>query len=167
MSLQFDLHPLCTRVREVFSYDPQTGELRRLVKTSSRAKVGSVVGCKDRHGHLRVAFNGKGYAAHRLVWLHMTGQMPQGDVDHINGVRDDNRWSNLRDVPHRVNLQNRKRATAGNKSGFLGVSRRNSSYLARINENGKQICLGSFGSAEEAHSAYLIAKRDLHSGCTL
>lgn len=165
--MSYELHPLAERARAVFTYDPDTGLLTRRVCTGSRAAIGTAVGHADRHGHMRVSLDGIEYAVHRLVWLLVTGRMPSGDIDHINGNRADNRWSNLRDVSHRVNLQNRRSATAANKCGLLGVSQRGGSFLARIKVNGKQVCLGSFGSGQEAHAAYLHAKRNLHEGCTL
>ena len=164
---EIQLHPLCTLLRDIFSYDQDSGNLVRKITTSSRAKVGKVAGYKDRHGHLRVRFNGSEHSVHRLVWLHVTGNMPKGDIDHINGNRSDNRFANLRDVPHRMNMENRKAAAAHNISGVLGVTKRGESYMARIKINGKQVILGSFPSANEAHANYLIAKRQSHKGCTL
>lgn len=165
--MNLELHPLCTLLRDMFFYEQEFGHLVRTVTTSSRAKVGAIAGYEDRHGHLRVRFNGKEYAVHRLVWLYVTGNFPEGEIDHINGIRSDNRFSNLRDVPHRTNMENRKKAAAHNISGVLGVTKRGDSYMARIKINGKQVILGSFASASDAHVNYLIAKRQSHDGCTL
>jgi hypothetical protein len=165
--MSLELHPLCILAREVFDYDAETGALIRRTAAGTRAITGVPSGRADRHGHVRVRFDGKEYAAHRLVWLHVTGQLPRGEIDHINGIRSDNRISNLRDVTHRVNLENRRCATKRNVSGVLGVTKRGGSYSARIKLNGKPVYLGSFGSAAEAHAAYLAAKRAHHEGCTL
>lgn len=155
------------RLRALFSYDPATGRFARLVACGSRGRAGPVLPRADRHGHLRLSVDGREYAVHRLAWLYMTGHWPAGDVDHRNGERADNRWENLRDVPHRVNLQNRQRATSANKTGLLGVSAHGPGFMARLKTNGAVVHLGTFATPEAAHAAYLKAKRELHEGCTL
>lgn len=111
----------------------------------------------------------KQYRAHRLAWLWMTGKWPDNEVDHANGKRDDNRWSNLRDVPPTINRQNQRRAMSNSKTGLLGASwnARDRRFVARIKVGAKYRSLGGFDSAEAAHQAYLQAKRQLHPGCTL
>lgn len=98
---------------------------------------------------------------HRLV-LGLT----EGDgliVDHINGVKTDNRRSNLRICTHAENLRNRG-APRSNKTGFKGVSfhSRNKRFYAEIKVNGKRKYLGYFDSAQEAHAAYCVAAIELH-----
>ena len=97
-----------------------------------------------------------------------TGAWPKGDIDHINGKRDDNRIANLRDVPRAVNRQNVLRARADNRVGLIGVkASRNGTYEARIGVNGKYLHLGTYRTAEAAHAAYVSAKRQHHIGNTL
>ena len=84
------------RLRELLQYDPETGVFTRLVKTSNGIKVGDVAGTADARGYILIRVDGWLHLAHRLAWLHMTCEWPKGMIDHINGVRDDNRWSNLR-----------------------------------------------------------------------
>jgi hypothetical protein len=117
---------------------------------------------------------GKIFLAHRLAWLYVHGVMPEHYVDHINGVKNDNRIENLRDVKQGVNLQNQKRAKRNRvSSDLLGVSFSNKGqnkdrpYRARIVVDRKEIHLGTFAYEKDAHDAYLAAKRQYHEGCTI
>jgi hypothetical protein len=118
-------------------------------------------------GYIEVGVLGGNYTAHRLAWLWMTGDWPTGHIDHINGNRTDNRWSNLRITDHAGNAQNRSRPNRNNKVGLLGVCPEGATrFGAKIRVNGVRIWLGAFDTPEEAHGAYIKAKRDLHKGCT-
>ncbi len=88
-------------------------------------------------------------------------------MDHLNGDASDNRLANLRDVPQEVNQQNQRRANADSKTGLLGASPRGPRFQAAITTQGDRRYLGLFDTAEEAHQAYLTAKRQLHAGCTI
>jgi hypothetical protein len=106
---------------------------------------------------------------HRLAWILQTGNTPNGQIDHINGVRDDNRWVNLRDVTNQENAQNQRRPKTDGTTGYLGVcwSPRDQKYFAKINVDGCQKHLGYFSDAKEAHQKYLEAKRRLHPTCSI
>ncbi len=159
------------RLRELLRYEPETGNFIRLVKTGGRygANVGTVAGTKTSEGRVFVSVQSKQYRAHRLAWLYMTGEWPKGEIDHINGEPSDNRWANLRDVSRRVNAQNLRRAHSHSGTGLLGASwgSRDRRFVARIKHQGKYVSLGGFDTAEEAHAAYVAAKRRLHEGCTI
>jgi hypothetical protein len=92
--------------------------------------------------------------------------MPSGQIDHINGVRSDNRWTNLRDVPKLINSHNELGTRCNNTSGAAGVHQnpKGGRWIAQIGVSGKTQYLGSFDTIEEARMARLIAKRDIHSG---
>jgi hypothetical protein len=109
------------------------------------------------------------YKAHRLVWLYVNGAWPTHSIDHINGIRDDNRIENLRDVPQKVNGENRRQAQRNNQSGYLGVSwnRSRGKWAASIRTDRRLKHLGWFDSPEEASEMYLSAKRRMHVGCTV
>lgn len=153
------------RLKELLEYDPETGVFTRLT-TVSQAKAGSAAGSLSA-GYLAVRLDGKLYYCHRLAWLYMTGQWPRQHVDHINGRRTDNRWSNLRDVARRTNQQNMRHAFASNTTGLLGVSKNHKRFMANIGVPGGTRYLGTFDTPEEAHAAYLAAKRQFHEGCTI
>lgn len=98
----------------------------------------------------------------------MTGAWPTHEIDHINGKRTDNRTVNLRDVPRLVNQQNVRRAHRDSKLGVLGVTPdRRGGFRAQITINKRLHFIGYFDTIEEAHSAYVAKKREVHEGCTL
>jgi hypothetical protein len=159
-------------VRRLLHYDPLTGIFTRRVATGGRyrAKVGSVAGTVNDGGYILIALHSLQYRAHRLAVLYMTGEWPKHEVDHKNGVRTDNRWDNLRDVPPEQNMQNLRAAKKNSKSGVLGAywSERDKVFISRINiPGGPYKHLGTFKTAAEAHQAYLAAKRIYHQACTI
>lgn len=152
-------------VLSILSYSPETGELRWL--STGKGRKRAEAGCLRRDGYRLIRINKRLYLAHRLAWLVTYGVWPSEDIDHINGVRSDNRIANLRDVPRRVNLENQRSPRSDNKSGALGVTKWGGRFLARIQVRGSSVHLGSFGTVEDASAAYLSAKKRLHEGCAL
>lgn len=146
------------RLRELFSYDRDTGVVAK--KAPAQRKPPAV-----RHNdYVKVSADGKTYLAHRIAWALATGEWPAGEIDHINGIRSDNRLANLRDVPRQINCHNRHAVRAA--SGILGVSFKANKWEAKIAVNRRQIHLGRFQTKEEARAAYLAAKRIHHAeGC--
>ena len=157
---------LLHRALALLSYEPETGVFRYLSKTGARA-AGDVAGSRHSEGYVRLKIDGVGYGAHRIAWLMVTGRLPLGQIDHINGVRDDNRMANLRDVPALINCQNRRFASARNKTGVLGVVPAGDKFSAYIGSGYGCSNLGTFDTKEEAGAAYVAAKRVAHEGCTL
>lgn len=154
-------------LRELLHYNSETGLFTRVRKTGRKGKVGAVVGWKDKDGYIQVDVLCRHYRAHRLAWLYVTGDWPRDDIDHINGVRSDNRWINLRTVTRIVNMQNVRMARKDSSTGLIGVEKNGRGYSARIKTATERLYLGYFDTPEEAHSAYLAAKRRLHEGCTI
>lgn len=156
-----------TRLKEVFEYSPENGTLTRRLKQTGTAK-GSISGSTSSEGYLVTSVDGKVYKCHRLAWLYMTGEWPQGQIDHINGIRSDNRFENLRDVTKQTNIENQRKSQRSNKStGVLGTFKNGKKFAARISHNNIKIYLGVFCTLEEASAAYIAAKRMLHAGCTI
>ena len=139
----------------------------RLVRTNQKSEVGDAAGVVDSGGYLLIGVCRERHRAHRLAVLYMTGEWPAETVDHINGNRTDNRWANLRSVPRELNAQNIR--DSRNHRGLMGVfqAKGRKAFFAAISVNGKAKYLGSFRTPEEAHEAYLAAKRLLHPGNTL
>jgi hypothetical protein len=108
------------RLRELLEYDPETGVFLWKTRTSNRVKIGSVAGTKHGKGYVSISCDGKRYMAHRLAWLYVHGQFPEEQIDHINGVRDDNRLCNLRCVSSAENQMNMK-LDKRSSSGITGV----------------------------------------------
>lgn len=152
-------------LRARVNYDLHTGLFTHAVSGRGYT-TGKVAGTRSERGYVLVRVNYIQYRAHRLAWLHVTGEWPSGEVDHINGRRDDNRWLNLRVVTRMENAHNQRRAHARNKSGgFLGVVASRGKWRARIRAEGRDIGLGTFNTPEEAHEAYLHAKYMHHPTC--
>ena len=141
------------KLKEQFQYNPETGVFTRLVSRGN-TKAGDVAGSKDTKGYLRVLFNGRREKLHRLAYLYMEGRMPSAQVDHEDGVKDNNKWDNLRELNNERNASNRVRENSNNSLGFLGVHRCKSKYRASF----KGRCLGLYDTPEQAHKAYLNAK---------
>ena len=151
-------------LKSLFHYDKATGIFTR-AKNHLRAKEGSVVGTPNYKGYLLFSVQGKSYRAHRLAWLYVYGQFPSMDLDHINGDRKDNRIENLRELPNRLNQQNRKNPNPNNTSGYKGVgwSKKLSKWRVKIVKDYKTIHLGYFDNIDEAVMAYANGAAKYHS----
>lgn len=157
------------RLKEVLHYEKTTGIFTYIVSRKTTI-IGTVAG-SIWDGYRRIYVEGKPFSAHRLAWLYVYGEWPKYEIDHINGIRDDNRIENLRDVSTSVNQQNVRYGKSDNVSGYLGVSRyknlKAKPWRAQILVSGKMIHLGYFETAEDAGVAYVKAKRIHHIGCTI
>lgn len=140
------------RLKEILEYDPNTGLFTRIKKVSIGAKIGDVAGSKYSNGYINISIDGKRYGAHRLAILYMTGEFPEFNADHINGIRDDNRWENIRSVTHRENCLN-QRMPRHNSTGFVGIYKEQGKWRARVQFNKKNIHLGCFDDLNDAISA--------------
>lgn len=120
---------------------------------SNRVVVGKVVGTLPKDGYYRSGNN----LVHRAVWLYYHGRLPIGDLDHINGIRTDNRIENLRETTRGLNTQNRKGA-----KGYTYHANRKKPWCAQLKVNYKRKFLGYYATEEEANEAYLEAKRLHH-----
>ena len=116
------------------------------------------------NGYKQISLNGKRYRTHRAIWLYVTGLWPKDQIDHINGVKTDNRWCNLRQCTNLENQQNRK-LNVNNSSGYTGVylNKTTLKYGARIKLNAKYIFLGYFEKIKDANLAYTNAKSIHHT----
>lgn len=139
-------------VRRLFDYNPETGMLSWKVRPGNRVRIGDVVDSVHSEGYVQVGVNGERRLAHHVIWLWLYGEMPEGDVDHINRVRNDNRQCNLREVDRTENLLN---GEYKNETGFQGVMKMPSGrFRAAIHIKRRCTYIGSFDTAEQAHAAY-------------
>lgn len=139
-------------IRKEFKYE--NGLLINL-KTNKTAK--------SYHGeYVRVRYAGKSIAAHRIIFFMHYGYLPRC-IDHINGIRTDNRIENLREATHKQNAQNRKKAK-NNTSGVKGVSwcKRSERWRAVVQNDGKYINLGYFKNFCDAKKRSDNYRKSLH-----
>lgn len=170
------LMPTPNQLRELLHYDPASGMLywkpRGLEMFTSYAAYASwnkrwsgkmAFTSDDGSGYRQGRIFGKAYRAHRVAWAITYGAWPDNEIDHINGIRSDNRLVNLRMATRAENQRNTP-LSKRNSSGFRGVDwhERTGKWRARITAGGPSIYLGLFGTAEEAHAAYLDAAKKLH-----
>lgn len=151
------------RLRELLSYEPTTGMFFRL---SDPRPTPRPAGTLRTSGYIAIGIDRRVYLAHRLAWLYMTGSWPT-IIDHLDGVRANNAFANLRDATQALNMQNQRRPKVSNALGFLGVTKNGPNFKASIWVDRRQVNVGTFKTPEDAHEAYLVAKRQLHSGCTI
>lgn len=128
------------KIKATISYDPGTGTFLRL-RGDKRADTAMVIGYR----RVRITIDGVKFEflAHRLAWFLVNGSWPKGEIDHINGNREDNRIANLRDVTRTENARN-LRLRFGSSSGYSGISRHQTGW--KITISGKYVgykgCLG-------------------------
>lgn len=149
-------------VREILSYDPETGVLT----WKQRADQGKAWNSRwagkeagtDTNGYRYLIINCRHYAAHRVIWLMVTGEWPQEHLDHADLDRSNNRWINLREANRAENAANR-RAHKDGLTAIKGVTwhAQRGKFYARINVNKRQISLGLHNTAEGAGRAYAAA----------
>lgn len=148
-------------IKTLVRYDPKTGNIHWIKDRPRGVLAGDVCRSKDGSGHIQVSISGKKYAAHRLAFLFMGETLP-GMVDHINGVRDDNRWCNLRPCCNHTNAYNQGRQK-NNTSGYKGVyPTKKGRWRARTSYKGRRVNVGSFATKEEAYEALCKTVRKLH-----
>jgi hypothetical protein len=155
-------------VRSILEYESETGILRwkewpgftgRKLLWWRKRWAGQIAGTIGKKGYVAVQIKRRLYLAHRLIWLIITGEWPIAEIDHINRVKSDNRWKNLRPATQVENARNRNKQI-DNTSGFRGVFRavrKTVRWHAKIRINGTLIHLGAFGTPEEASAAYSAA----------
>ena len=154
-------------VKKILEYRPETGELVWRERTARCVQVGDVAGCIDNNGYITIGIRKRVYKAHRLIWLITHNNWPIGLIDHIDGNKSNNRLSNLRLVDETGNSENVRKPNKRNQSGFMGVISVNTGWRASITVQGKTRYIGTFDTPEKAHHAYLEAKRQFHSACTI
>lgn len=141
-------HPVLTQeeLRAELLYSPETGSFSKVCDPNIK------VGSRTEHGYIRIKVKRVSYRAHRLAWLYMTGETPDAQIDHINGIRDDNRFANLRLADSKENQRNAKLRKVA--SFAKGVSAYRKKFRASIKFNGKSIHIGYYSTIDEAAHAY-------------
>jgi len=151
------------QLKELLDYDPETGVFTWKKPPSNRVRRGDRCAAICSVGYILIGVLGNKLYAHRLAWLYMTGSWPEEQVDHINGVRHDNRWVNLRQADKMRNMRN-SGLRGHNTSGHTGVGfhRASGKWRAYLNDNNKTLHIGLFDSKSEALAARQKAAREMY-----
>lgn len=138
-----------SRLKELISYDPETGEFTWLPrKTLAKHLWNAKAGTYDKLGYLRIKVEGVQYLAHRLAFLYMTGEIPEGKIDHKDTNPSNCAWDNLREATSSQNSMN-SCARADNQLGMKNIRVKGTSFQVRIGKDGKSYTK-TFKTLEEA-----------------
>lgn len=161
--------PTREQIEKHLRYEPRTGELFWLHPTSVRVKAGDPAGYVSPYGYVIVRLLNYSLFRSHIVWFIEKGAWPKLTVDHKSTDKLDDRIKNLRDVPQKWNNQNMRKAQRNNRSGLLGAywCEKRGKWFSSIKVDSRTVGLGRFPTAEQAHRAYLRAKRKYHEGNTL
>lgn len=142
-------------IQSILNYDENTGIFTWKKSAANCIKVGQSAGTIEASGYIRIKILQKKYLTHRLAWLFCFGKFPSDKIDHKNGIRHDNKISNLREATSAENNKNAVKRK-DNISGYKGVCfiKTSSKWMAYCNLNGKQHHLGCFNKKEDANLAY-------------
>ena len=146
-----------SQLLELFDY--KDGQLISKQK-SKRRNVGDVLGKINDRGYVTASVQGDVYRVHRLIFFWHYGVMPE-QIDHINGLRHDNRIENLRPATSSENAQNRIAVSASGTKGVYWHKQINK-WVASICVNRKNIHLGSFENIYAAKAVAMQARKDVH-----
>ncbi len=139
-----------SRLMELVVYSPETGSFQWKVPRPGK-KNDSYIGNKHHTGYINISVDGVSHGAHRLAWLYTFGCFPPGQIDHINGIKMDNRICNLRLCNSSTNQAN----ILAHRDGFKGVTKHScGKFMAQIKHHGKNIYLGLFTDESSAAAAY-------------
>lgn len=147
-------------ITDYISYNEDTGEFIAL-RDRGVVKKGMLLGTKTFNGYLTLCFNRKHYLCHRLAFLLKEGYLPEEDVDHINGIRNDNRWCNLRKATRQQNMFNK----TGNinktlpRNVYLHTSGR---FRVKMKVDGKTLHFGYYETVEEANAVANAVRKEHH-----
>jgi hypothetical protein len=139
-------------LKRLLIFNKSTGVFTRRIKLWRGKPAGSVAGWISPNGYIEISINKKSFQAHRLAWLYIYGSWPTQEIDHINGVKNDNRICNLRDVSRRENIRNQQIHREGK---LFGCSLHRKKWRAQISIDNKTIHIGTYSTEQEAHEAYL------------
>jgi AAA+ ATPase superfamily predicted ATPase len=140
------MEPTQEYLKERFTYDEEAGVLIWRTHLRTARYVGKVAGCRNKDGYLRINLNKKSHATHRLIWVYLNGEIPEGlEIDHIDGDKTNNRIDNLRLANRYENMWNRK---------AKGYRFKDNHFELSIGHMGEYIYVGRYKTEAEAEKAY-------------
>lgn len=146
---------LLKRIKQSLSYNPFTGDFTWRIRPSNRIQIGGIAGTVNpSHGYHQIRLDNKKWYSHRLAYVLMLGKLPDDQVDHLNGIRHDNRWINLRQADQGINSKN-LRLPKRNTSGHIGVSwyKKRKTWETYIRVDGHLHHLGCYKNLNDAIAA--------------
>lgn len=169
--------PPAEYLREMFFYDEFTGKLhwKRRPRSSfatdkacnawngrfAGKSAGYLFRTQDGKWYIRVRLLDKLFHASRIIWKMQTGEDPINEIDHKDGNGDNNIWANIRSASDSEQSANRK-IQSNNTTGYKGVKKNGSGYMARIHFKGIETYLGTYTTAEEAYKVYCEEAKKIH-----
>jgi hypothetical protein len=157
------------RVRELLDYDPISGLFTWKARAEGSSKrvaywnrrwAGKKTVNIDSRGYVNLIIYKRRFKAHRVAWLYVYGEWPNGEIDHIDGRRANNAIANLRLATASQNQQNKTVKLAS--SGYRGVRKQYRKWRADIKFGGTSVYLGLFDTADKASAAYAAAAAEYH-----
>lgn len=138
---------------EKVKYNPETGEF---FSRGNNKRMGNVMRGEKSCGYRRIGINNCSYLEHRLAWLYMYGDWPDGELDHINRDRGDNRISNIRLSDRSKNMANSS-IRNNNRSGIKGIYWDENAGKWGVSKtiNKKRIYFGLYKTISEAKQALI------------
>lgn len=156
-----DFNLSAATVRDLFSYDPDDGHLRWRRNQSNR-KAGQIAGYINWQGRRLLCIGKKRFLAYRVIWLHVYGRWPKGEIDHINRDPLDNRIRNLREATRSQNMANQS-GHRDSRTGLKGVAQHHTGkYTATCQCQHVRIIVFGLASADEALFVYLALAAEFH-----
>lgn len=168
--------PSVAFLRKVLDYYPATGALTWRERTPDLFRETDIVPrettCRrwntklagkradtiSGNGYHQVNLSGKCLIAHRVVWAVHYGAWPTSVLDHVNGVRGDNRIANLRTCTPSENSRNQARR-ANHTSSCTGVHRKGNRWVATIGTDDGRLYLGSYATLDAAMVVRRLAEK--------
>lgn len=136
-------------IKNYIKYLPETGQLIWIKKPNNSIVLYTFIGTTRKDGYISICFKKRKYFAHRVAWYLYYGEWPKGQIDHINGIRNDNKISNLRDVTQSQNQLNQKRHREKTVRYYYFIKKSNK-YRVQKYINGKLKHYGIFDTEKEA-----------------
>jgi hypothetical protein len=150
------------RLKQVLLYSPIVGVFEWRV-TGRKIRPGYLAGCIDSHGYITLMVDGVRYKGHQLAWFYMTGAWPEDGIDHKDGDRSNNAFTNLREADQEKNQANQK-ISSSNTSGVKGVyyCKATKNWVARIFSHKKIAYREEFETLDAATAGVRAARERLH-----
>lgn len=152
--------PTPDRLREVMSYDTDSGLLTWKVRRGPQS-AGKTVGYRRKDGYLHVGVDGWMFLGHVVAWTIVNGRWPNGEIDHENLNKSDDRFGNLREASDQQNAANRPKRS-DSKQPYKGISRTRDKWRAAVTIDGKRKYFGYCDTPEEAAAIYIQKQIELH-----